>query len=912
MQSFLSDSLPPQSVLENVGSDGHFWLNVNVASKKETWSFRGPIGFDSNKVLCIHRWKIWWSIPRLLKNRTVDAGCCYGGTESWAPPETYLLIGKLAATGDYLVLLPVIDEHTSFSLEGLSRAAAAADGGGPGGKGGMDNLTGKSQQGEEKEDQQQLQRSDPEQQERVLVIHGHENTPSDFERVSTTSTSRNSGTSSSATGTCSRSSHSGSSNSGVSKGVNTAATSDSLHQQGLHQVSACSTTTTRRALLISTGPHLFPLLRAAFRLAKEHLQTQLGAHPHNPLPPRTPSQPPTPVPISMPLPEPSSEPSSSSSSSSSSSETPHHPPPHGTVTTPSTSDGELPPAPPSLPTSTGGIPPPACHGDDDVNATSSSNRINSNSISNSISNSNSRDSYLRRISRFHMKRGIGPHFIDHFGWCSWDSFYTDLSGPQLLCGLSSFASTSIRPRFMILDDGWQHTTVNEVVNGRQWGGRLTSFQANFKFSSAYTRHSDGPTGTAAGRSSRNSAGVVSSPLAGINAPITAAGGGAIAAPSGEEDLEADAASIAVATTTVTTIVVETQQPVTAAATAATSSREQEQQQQLEHKHKQQQHEEEAARAAERGLLGGLDGTDLAAEHSLEEVIRAAKGQFGIKQLLVWHTLSGYWAGVAVEEEEEAAAAGGEGGESRIAGGKDGDAPNASAAAAAPVDPTCNTVRRQNSRLNEFSPQLAFPDISPSMHRMAVSGDLPREPFSTQGVGLVPNHHAGSFFDRYHATLAAMGVDGVKVDAQSILPSLRSDTYSGWEIASVFQQPCSTPQANTSPNTTNNYNNNYDHDHDNPSIRYSGGSSDGVSIAAGSSLQQQQLSILHPSNVPFYPASDHHSEFPIIHCMCHSQGTLLSMLAIYPSHDVLSAIPILPLDATAASPAPAAAAAAAPA
>lgn len=27
----------------------------------------------------------------------------------------------------------------------------------------------------------------------------------------------------------------------------------------------------------------------------------------------------------------------------------------------------------------------------------------------------------------------------------------------------------------ILDDGWQHTTVNDHANGHQWGGRLTSF-----------------------------------------------------------------------------------------------------------------------------------------------------------------------------------------------------------------------------------------------------------------------------------------------------------------------------------------------------------------------------------------------------------------------------------------------------
>lgn len=33
---------------------------------------------------------------------------------------------------------------------------------------------------------------------------------------------------------------------------------------------------------------------------------------------------------------------------------------------------------------------------------------------------------------------IGPGFVDHFGWCTWDSFYTDLSPQRVLGGLDSF------------------------------------------------------------------------------------------------------------------------------------------------------------------------------------------------------------------------------------------------------------------------------------------------------------------------------------------------------------------------------------------------------------------------------------------------------------------------------------------
>ena len=53
------------------------------------------------------------------------------------------------------------------------------------------------------------------------------------------------------------------------------------------------------------------------------------------------------------------------------------------------------------------------------------------------------------------KRGLGPSFVNYFGWCTWDSFYTDLSSNRVISGLESFKSTGVRPRFLILDDGWQ-------------------------------------------------------------------------------------------------------------------------------------------------------------------------------------------------------------------------------------------------------------------------------------------------------------------------------------------------------------------------------------------------------------------------------------------------------------------------
>lgn len=71
-----------------------------------------------------------------------------------------------------------------------------------------------------------------------------------------------------------------------------------------------------------------------------------------------------------------------------------------------------------------------------------------------------------------------PAFVDHFGWCTWDAFYTEVSEEKVRQGLQSFSRGGVRPRFLILDDGWQ--SVNVADTGER---RLAGLKANQKFSS---------------------------------------------------------------------------------------------------------------------------------------------------------------------------------------------------------------------------------------------------------------------------------------------------------------------------------------------------------------------------------------------------------------------------------------------
>ncbi len=69
-----------------------------------------------------------------------------------------------------------------------------------------------------------------------------------------------------------------------------------------------------------------------------------------------------------------------------------------------------------------------------------------------------------------------PAFVDTLGWCTWDAFYRDVSADGVISGLERLTEAGVKPRFLILDDGWQ--SYRKTSTGEE---RLTSFDANEKF-----------------------------------------------------------------------------------------------------------------------------------------------------------------------------------------------------------------------------------------------------------------------------------------------------------------------------------------------------------------------------------------------------------------------------------------------
>ncbi|GLT40729.1 hypothetical protein SLA2020_148420 [Shorea laevis] len=87
----------------------------------------------------------------------------------------------------------------------------------------------------------------------------------------------------------------------------------------------------------------------------------------------------------------------------------------------------------------------------------------------------------------HREKKKFPSFLDWFGWCTWDAFYTDVTAEGVEEGLKSLSEGGTPPRFLIIDDGWQQIekkpkeSDSVVQEGAQFASRLTGIKENEKF-----------------------------------------------------------------------------------------------------------------------------------------------------------------------------------------------------------------------------------------------------------------------------------------------------------------------------------------------------------------------------------------------------------------------------------------------
>ncbi|RZK37070.1 MAG: hypothetical protein EOO61_09490, partial [Hymenobacter sp.] len=281
----------------------------------------------------------------------------------------------------------------------------------------------------------------------------------------------------------------------------------------------------------------------------------------------------------------------------------------------------------------------------------------------------------------------------NLGWCTWDSFYTDLAGNRVLQGLRAFNAQGICPRTVILDDGWQDSDCNALGNGFQWTGRLASLDANYKFQTDFQR------------------------------------------PLGIGDKFVSQSPLGCSVTTYDAPLPPDQHRIPPALLDPQYSR----------------------HIANGGMLAGSDTVDIHAQCSLEGVVRQSKRDHHVTSFMVWHTLTGFWNGVIVSPTST-------------------------------LTPGLSTVpAHKYAAMSAYHPRNVSVLLPESVLRMSLGRLVEREGYYKEKTGLVHPDMAAQFFSDYHANLKGMGVDGVKVDAQSALPLMDIPDFSPWQLTSTFHR-----------------------------------------------------------------------------------------------------------------------------
>ncbi|KAG8492770.1 hypothetical protein CXB51_010231 [Gossypium anomalum] len=108
---------------------------------------------------------------------------------------------------------------------------------------------------------------------------------------------------------------------------------------------------------------------------------------------------------------------------------------------------------------------------------------------------------------------------------------------------------------------------------------------------------------------------------------------------------------------------------------------------------------------------------------LGNVISEMKDRYALKYVYVWHAITGYWGG----------------------------------------------VKPGTTEMEHYEPKLVYPVSSPGVRSNDYSDVL--QSITINGVGFVKPEKAFEFYNDLHSYLASAGIDGVKVDVQSILETL---------------------------------------------------------------------------------------------------------------------------------------------
>lgn len=76
------------------------------------------------------------------------------------------------------------------------------------------------------------------------------------------------------------------------------------------------------------------------------------------------------------------------------------------------------------------------------------------------------ESIAQRLGTFRTREEkFKPKGLDSFGFCTWDAFYSKVDDVKVKNAVESLRNIGVPPKFVIIDDGWQSTGLQEDAQG---------------------------------------------------------------------------------------------------------------------------------------------------------------------------------------------------------------------------------------------------------------------------------------------------------------------------------------------------------------------------------------------------------------------------------------------------------------
>eukprot|EP00883_Tetradesmus_obliquus_P016561 jgi/Sobl393_1/9775/SZX78134.1 len=166
----------------------------------------------------------------------------------------------------------------------------------------------------------------------------------------------------------------------------------------------------------------------------------------------------------------------------------------------------------------------------------------------------------------------------------------------------------------------------------------------------------------------------------------------------------------------------------------------------------------------------LDTSSTASAADVAGVIAAVKQRYNLKHVYAWHAILGYWSGVSPLATPAAAAAAASAASSAAAAAAessaeaDAEAAAKELAAAAAGIAAGDRVVSSSSSSSGMASSIVLPRVSDAMTDLEPPCNWSQ--LVLAGVGLP--HDPASFYQQLHSYLASLGIDGVKVDVQNQL------------------------------------------------------------------------------------------------------------------------------------------------